>query len=232
MLVVRELMLGPRRFSDLRASLPGISAKVLTERLTALEDAGVVVKRKVTDPVPAHLYELTEWGYRAEPAIQELGRWAAMSSGHDPLLPLSVSRSRVKASWPGLPTARCRSGAAIPARQMRSFARRWLLFLPACSMPECRQKSSSGMPGSLSKAIGTQPCALPGFSNCRTSSPSAGGKPSAGSCPRPTLQHAREGRQCRDATARAWSGRSSAAWQPPRPRAASAPPAECPAAAG
>ena len=89
MLVVRELMLGPRRFSDLRASLPGISAKVLTERLTALEEAGALVKRKVTDPVPAHLYELTEWGYRAEPAIQELGRWAAMSSGHDPLLPLS-----------------------------------------------------------------------------------------------------------------------------------------------
>ncbi|WP_427965719.1 winged helix-turn-helix transcriptional regulator [Altererythrobacter sp.] len=89
LLIIRELMLGPRRFSDLRASLPGISAKVLTERLASLEDAAVLVKRKLAPPASSQVYELTEWGYRAEPAIQELGRWAAMSSGHDPLLPLS-----------------------------------------------------------------------------------------------------------------------------------------------
>lgn len=89
LLVVRELMLGPRRFSDLRASLPGLSAKVLTERLTSLEDAGVLAKRRLPSPAPAQVYELTEWGYRAEPLIQELGRWAAMSSQHDPTLPLS-----------------------------------------------------------------------------------------------------------------------------------------------
>lgn len=89
MLVVRELMLGPRRFSGLRASLPGISAKVLTERLGALEEAGVLVKRMLDEPAPVQVYELTEWGYRAEPVMQELGRWAAMSSAHDPMLPLS-----------------------------------------------------------------------------------------------------------------------------------------------
>ena len=89
MLVVRELMLGPRRFSGLRASLPGISAKVLTERLGALEEAGVLVKRMLEEPAPVQVYELTEWGYRAEPVMQELGRWAAMSSAHDPMLPLS-----------------------------------------------------------------------------------------------------------------------------------------------
>lgn len=89
LLVLRELMLGPRRFSDLRASLPGISAKVLTERLTGLEAAGVLVRRTLPAPVSAKVYELTRWGYEAEPLIQELGRWAAMSSRHDPTLPLS-----------------------------------------------------------------------------------------------------------------------------------------------
>ena len=89
LLVVRELMFGARRFSDLRASLPGISAKVLTERLGSLEAAGVLVRRKLPPPVSAQVYELTKWGYAAEPLIQEIGRWAAMSPQHDPTLPLS-----------------------------------------------------------------------------------------------------------------------------------------------
>jgi DNA-binding HxlR family transcriptional regulator len=89
LLIVRELMLGGRRFSDLRGSLPGISAKVLTERLAGLEQAGVLVRRKLPPPAASQVYELTEWGYLAEPAIQELGRWAARSPAHDPSLPLS-----------------------------------------------------------------------------------------------------------------------------------------------
>lgn len=89
LLVVRELMLGPRRFSDLRASLPGISAKVLTERLDGLAQAGVLLKRKLPPPASSQVYELTEWGYMAEPMIRELGRWAARSPLHDPTLPLS-----------------------------------------------------------------------------------------------------------------------------------------------
>lgn len=90
LLVVRELMLGPRRFSDLRAALPGISAKVLTERLTALEAAGVTVRRSLPPPGKAQVYALTAWGLAAEPLIQELGRWAAQSRAHDPTLPLSA----------------------------------------------------------------------------------------------------------------------------------------------
>lgn len=89
MLIIRELMLGGRRFSDLRVSLPAISAKVLTERLAGLEQAGVLVKRKLPPPAATQVYELTEWGYLAEPAIQELGRWAARSPRHNPQLPLS-----------------------------------------------------------------------------------------------------------------------------------------------
>jgi len=89
MLIVRELMFGPRRFSDIRANLPGISAKVLTERLAGLETNGVVIRSTAPEPVPAQLYGLTEWGYAAEPIMQAIGRWAAASPLHDPTLPLS-----------------------------------------------------------------------------------------------------------------------------------------------
>ena len=89
LLIVRELMFGPMRFSDIRAQLPGISAKVLTERLVKLEQAGALVRRTLPPPGAAQVYELTEWGYAAEPVVQELGRWAAQSVHHDPTLPLS-----------------------------------------------------------------------------------------------------------------------------------------------
>ena len=87
---MRELMLGPKRFSDLRADLPGISAKVLTQRLGGLEAAGVLVRRKLPPPASAQVYELTPWGYESEPIFQTLGRWAARSPQYDPTLPLSA----------------------------------------------------------------------------------------------------------------------------------------------
>ena len=86
---MRELMFGGRRFSDLRASLPGISAKVLTERLVGLEAAGVVRRSEIDQAPGLKVYELTEWGKKSDSAIMELGRWAAMSPRHDPTLPLS-----------------------------------------------------------------------------------------------------------------------------------------------
>ena len=89
MLVMRELMLGPLRFSDLRAALPGISANVLTQRLEGLEGIGALVRRKLPPPAAAQVYALTPWGYEAEPIMQALGRWATRSPLHDPLLPLS-----------------------------------------------------------------------------------------------------------------------------------------------
>lgn len=90
LLVMRELMLGPKRFSDLRASLPGISANVLTQRLEGLEAAGVVARRRLPPPAASRVYELTAWGAEAEPIFQALGRWAARSPAHDPTLPLST----------------------------------------------------------------------------------------------------------------------------------------------
>ena len=91
LLVMRELMLGPKRFSDLRASLPGISANVLTQRLEGLEAAGVLVRRRLPPPAATQVYELTDWGYESEPIFQALGRWAARSPAHDPTLPLSAT---------------------------------------------------------------------------------------------------------------------------------------------
>lgn len=90
LLVMRELMLGPKRFSELRADLPGISANVLTQRLTGLEEAGLLIRRRLPPPASAQVYELTPWGYEAGPLIQDLGRWAARSPAHDPTLPLSA----------------------------------------------------------------------------------------------------------------------------------------------
>ena len=89
LLVMRELMLGPKRFSDLKAGLPGVSANVLTQRLDGLEAAGVLVRRKLAPPASVQVYELTPWGYESEPIFQAMGRWAARSPAHDPTLPLS-----------------------------------------------------------------------------------------------------------------------------------------------
>jgi DNA-binding HxlR family transcriptional regulator len=89
LLVIRELMLGPKRFSDLRGDLPGISANVLTQRLEGLEAAAILTRRRLPPPASAQVYELTPWGYEAEPIFQALGRWAARSPSHDPTLPLS-----------------------------------------------------------------------------------------------------------------------------------------------
>lgn len=91
LLVMRELMLGPKRFSDLRAALPGVSANVLTQRLEGLEEIGVLIRRELPPPRPAHVYELTPWGCEAEPIFQALGRWAVRSPLHDPTLPLSTN---------------------------------------------------------------------------------------------------------------------------------------------
>lgn len=91
LLVMRELMLGPKRFTDLRAGLPGISANVLTQRLEGLEAAGIVRRREMPLPAPARVYELTPWGLEAEPILKVMGRWAARSPQHDPTMPFSTA---------------------------------------------------------------------------------------------------------------------------------------------
>lgn len=79
LLVVRELLLGPKRFTDLKAGLPGASPNVLSQRLRELEGAGIVRRRKLPPPAASRVYELTEWGGELEPVIERLGRWGARS---------------------------------------------------------------------------------------------------------------------------------------------------------
>lgn len=90
LIVLRELLLGPKRFSELRADIPGISANVLTQRLEGLEESGLLVRRKLPPPSNAQVYELTEWGYEVEPIGQALGRWATRSPHHDVNAPISA----------------------------------------------------------------------------------------------------------------------------------------------
>ena len=83
LLVLRELLLGPRRFSDLRGDLPAISANVLTQRLKELESRRLVRRRKLPPPASVQVYEATDWGLEAAPVMRALGRWAVRSTRHD-----------------------------------------------------------------------------------------------------------------------------------------------------
>jgi DNA-binding HxlR family transcriptional regulator len=89
LLILRELMFGPRRFGEIKANLPGVSANVLTQRLEGLEEAGILVKRKLPTTAAVQVYELTRWGIEIEPIFQTMGRWATRSRRHDPTLFLS-----------------------------------------------------------------------------------------------------------------------------------------------
>jgi len=91
LLVIRELIYGPRRFGEIKANLPGISANVLTQRLESLEEAAIVVRRRLPSPANVQVYDLTDWGREAEVAIREMGRWAARSPRHDPLAFMSTA---------------------------------------------------------------------------------------------------------------------------------------------
>lgn len=79
LLVVRELLLGPKRFTDLRAGLPHASPNVLSQRLRELERAGIVLRRKLGPPAGSWVYELTDWGLELEPIVAQLGRWGDRS---------------------------------------------------------------------------------------------------------------------------------------------------------
>jgi DNA-binding HxlR family transcriptional regulator len=90
LLVVRELLLGPKRFTDLRAGLPEISPNVLSQRLTELEQASIVRRVRLLPPAGTWVYELTDWGLELEPVICALGRWGARSPTMPRHAPLSI----------------------------------------------------------------------------------------------------------------------------------------------
>jgi|Tabmets5t2r1_1033131.scaffolds.fasta_scaffold05951_2 DNA-binding HxlR family transcriptional regulator len=90
LLVVRELVLGPKRFTDLRGGLPGASPNVLAQRLRELERSGIVRRRRLPPPAGSSVYELTDWGRGLEPIVIALGGWAVRSPSFPEDAPVSV----------------------------------------------------------------------------------------------------------------------------------------------
>lgn len=90
LLIVRDLLLGPKRFTDLLAGLPGASSDVVTQRLRDLAEAGVVRRRRLPPPASAWVYELTRWGAELEQVVLGLAGWAHSSSRMRYDLPLGA----------------------------------------------------------------------------------------------------------------------------------------------
>ena len=81
LLIVRELLHGPQRYTDLTASLPGIGTNILAARLKDLEACAIVAKRRLPPPAASQVYELTEYGLALKPVIRELAVWGIQSLG-------------------------------------------------------------------------------------------------------------------------------------------------------
>jgi DNA-binding HxlR family transcriptional regulator/putative sterol carrier protein len=90
LLLVRELMIGPRRFKDILEGLPGIGTNLLTKRLRELEQADIVARRVLPPPAGSTVYELTERGVGLEPVVFALGKWGRQFMGES--VPGEVSR--------------------------------------------------------------------------------------------------------------------------------------------
>jgi DNA-binding HxlR family transcriptional regulator len=112
LLVVRELLLGPKRYTDLRKGLPNASPNVLSQRLQELERAGVVWRRKLPPPAGSRVYELTDWGRDLEQIVISLGHWASRSPTPPTPAPIASADSIILAL-----RARFDSGAAQGLRK-------------------------------------------------------------------------------------------------------------------
>ena len=81
LLIVRELLQGPKRYTDLAAELPGIGTNILAARLKDLEQCGVITKRRLPPPFASQVYELTPYGHALKPVMRELAIWGIQSLG-------------------------------------------------------------------------------------------------------------------------------------------------------
>ncbi|MFJ9558945.1 winged helix-turn-helix transcriptional regulator [Streptomyces fuscichromogenes] len=107
LLIVRELLAGPRRYTDLHADLPGVSTDVLASRLKDMERDGVTIRRRLPPPAAAYVYELTARGRELLPALQALGRWG------EPELGERRPTDAVRAHWFALPLLRALEGPGL-----------------------------------------------------------------------------------------------------------------------
>jgi DNA-binding HxlR family transcriptional regulator len=94
LLIVRDLLVGPKRFSEIQRGLPGIPTNILTARLNELEDSGLIRRRVLARPAKGVAYELTEGGAALEDAVLALGRWGAQNLG-DPRLGETITEDSI-----------------------------------------------------------------------------------------------------------------------------------------
>lgn len=117
LLVVRELMFGPKRFADLHRGLPGMSQNVLTQRLRELEESGVLARRRALPPTTGLVYELTDHGRALEPVLLALGRWGSpLHPGPDSATELSPDALMVALRTTFDPTAAAGLDATVQLR--------------------------------------------------------------------------------------------------------------------
>lgn len=107
LLIVRELLVGPRRYTDLHADLPGVSTDVLASRLKDMEREGLTTRRRLPPPSAAYVYELTERGRELLPVLQALATWGA------PALQERGPTDAVRAHWFALPLLRGLAGLGV-----------------------------------------------------------------------------------------------------------------------
>jgi DNA-binding HxlR family transcriptional regulator len=116
LLLVRDLLFGPKRFSDLTVGLPHGSPNVLTQRLRELEAAGVVRRRKLPPPASTMVYELTEWGSELEPILMGLQRWGAVSPSFSHDIPIGCDAAMLALKNAFDPRAAGDFGAVVEVR--------------------------------------------------------------------------------------------------------------------
>ena len=107
LLIVRELLSGPRRYTDLHADLPGVSTDVLASRLKDMERDGLATRRRLPPPGAAFVYELTARGRELLPVLQALGTWGG------PELGARRPTDAVRAHWFALPLLRALEGEGL-----------------------------------------------------------------------------------------------------------------------
>lgn len=110
-LILRELFVGPQRFSDLRRRLPGLSSSVLTDRLGMLEQHGLIERAELAPPVASTVYELTPDARALEPALMALTRWGVR------FLTVPLPGDHVEPDWLGLAISAFAKQGPTPARR-------------------------------------------------------------------------------------------------------------------
>ena len=151
LLVLRDLFLGPRRFSDLRATLPGVSTSVLSDRLAHLERHGVIARRELPPPAAATVYELTETGRAFQPVLSALTRWGLRF-----MTPMQPG-DHFEPGWVAMGLTAVASRAPTPARRFELRVRTGPdsdpLVLHACGGPDGARVGPEAEPGATDAVV-------------------------------------------------------------------------------